>query len=148
MRFGNRTPGKSSVPRGDNPGNGKKPLVQRPGEIRCLGVCEEDNQSADGVTIASSFIRVRSHDLRTWLGVPKNKKDPSVAILRTQPDDVVLWVFPTAYRTAGSSASIASLLALLKMYFKDLRLKPRIAMTGLLTLCGLIHKVAGVILKV
>lgn len=119
----------------------------KPGQIRCFGICESDNQSMDGLTMASTFLRARCYDIKNWLDVATDKP-PSLHTLRTQPKNLALWVLPVQHRTAGSSISVCIFLSLLCVYFPELRLKPRVAVTGILTLFGCIDRIGDVILKV
>lgn len=94
----------------------------------------------------------RAHALyiRTILGYGQGKKKLKLKDSRDLKKTIVIHNIPTVYHIEGGSGSVAVFLALVKLFMKHLhlRLRPRVAVTGILSLCGQVLNVGSVGVKV
>lgn len=115
------------------------------GRIIPIGLKEEEINTADGLTMASAFIRSRAHDLKRWLG----SSDGHVADLQGKTKkDIRVRILPSELRRVGPSASVGILLGLLCLFFKDIKLREGVAITGALSLRGRVELVGDIVVKV
>ena len=114
------------------------------GEVKTRGVREDDYQVMEGIKVAQSFIHCRPNEFKQWLCL-----DVSVIDLRNSEytKNVIFEFLQLGLTRTGASCGVASLLALLRLYF-GVRLWPNIAATGALTLNGEVWSVADVPVKV
>ena len=96
----------------------------------------------DSVTMALQFIRLRANELCLWLKTPGMQP-----FLRDRSRDVIIRMIPLEFLRQGASCSVAILLALLRIYL-GCRIKPKVAVTGVVTLSGKILGVGEIVAKV
>ena len=122
-------------PRSCLPNHLKFPTAPGNGQLIVFGCEIDDNSTMDGVTTALALLRLRCRELCRWL-----KQSDKLDDIRSRSKDIAVFMIPHLLLRSGSSASVAVLLALLRL-FVGCRLKENVAVTGCLSLNG---KVLGV----
>lgn len=97
--------------------------------------------------VALSLLRARARELRTVLGLGGRVLLKDITDLDR---DVSVFMIPTFFLCNGASSSLAVFLALVKLYFKPygIRLRSKMAVTGVLSLSGLVLRVGNVVAKI
>ena len=109
-----------------------------------MGADYKDFYIIDEAKIALAFLRLRAVELCTWLyGRPKNEY---LDVVRDHSKDILVVNVPGHVPRTGASASVPIFLALLKLFFRC-ELKEKVAVTGILSLCGDILDVGSVARK-
>lgn len=115
-----------------------------------IGV-KDDILTSEGVTIATSYLRSHGTELCNTLqpSIPGTAEviDIHDHLEDSLRHDVMLRLLPAETIRVGPSASVAFFLALLRLHLK-VRLVPKVATSGVLTMSGLIGAIGGVVTKV
>ena len=91
--------------------------------------------------VALDFIRLRANELCVWL-----KKPGMQPALRDRSSDVVIRLIPLEFLRHGASSGVAILLSLLKFYM-GCRIKPNVAVTGVVSLVGWVLPIGKFVVK-
>lgn len=113
------------------------------GDIRILGARDDDVNIQTSAVVALSLVRLRASELSGWFG-ERHKMDQ----LRQQNRDIEILMFPTYIWRSGGSCALPIFLALIRLFFGDNKLLPKVAATGELNLMGQIGKVGEIVFKV
>lgn len=117
------------------------------GSLTVFGADPAGFTATDEALVSLFLLRARALEIRTVLGFGAEVNLDSI---RDQSRDVSIYMIPTFFLRSGASSSLSVFLALVKLYFKPhgIRLRPNIAVTGVLSLSGYILRVADVIAKI
>lgn len=115
------------------------------GQLTILGADLNDPELVGEAIVAEALLRLRAYEIQTWL-----KFSTVVECCRDKNQDVVLCVLPKESQRTGASSSLAMFLAILKLYLKNvgLRIRAKMAVTGVLSLRGRVLRVTNIVAKV